>query len=198
MASSILRSGQAKAKRQESSTQVPLGKELPSLQGRIYPWGYIWIVLYFFLYLFSIFLNYHLTPISKSCIWVSVFDHQGRSLDCLVNPSISISSDVAILNNIDDFAEPALSSAHLDFKDKLGSTYMGGLLIHYLLANGRGDEVLQRRKELSPSLLAKTCKYSYSTYWAMSGVRRDHETYSVMCRCKKRRGGQGLTISQVK
>ena len=115
-------------------------------------------------------MNYHLTPISESCIWVSVFDHQGRSLDCLVNPSISISS-VAILNNIDDFAEPALSSAHLDFKDKLGSTYMGGLLIHYLLANGRGDEVLQRRKELNRSLLAKTCKYL-----AISGVRRDHET----------------------
>ena len=136
---------------------------------------------------------------------LSVFDHQGRSLDCLVNPSISISS-VAILNNIDDFAEPALSSAHLDFKDKLGSTYTGCLLIHYLLASGRGDEVLQRRKELSRSLLAKTCKYSYTTYSWISGVRRDHETYSVMCGCRKRGGGarfdhkpnntQGLGLNQ--
>ena len=122
-----------------------------------------------FLVFWSIFFNYHLTPISKSWIWVSVFDHQGSSLNCLVNPSISISS-VAILNNIDDLAEPPLSSAHPDFK--IGNyNYTGCLLIHYLLANGRGDEVLQRRKELNPSLLAKTCNDGWR-----SGVRRDHAT----------------------
>ena len=77
----------------------------------------LWLPLNCFVFFVCI-----LAPISNSCIGVSVFDHQGSSSNCLVNPSISISS-VAILNKIVDFAEPPLSSAHPDFKDTYDFTY---------------------------------------------------------------------------
>ena len=51
-----------------------------------------------------------------------------------------------------------LSSPHPDF-DKDKQTFTNCLLLHYLLATGKGDEVLKRRQELSPSLLSHTCAW---------------------------------------
>jgi len=73
-----------------------------------------------------------------------------------------------LLSNHSDFVPgPPLSSPYnRTFQDMKGYKYSDCLQIHFLLAAGHGDKVLESREELTPSLLAKTC-----TWWTDSGVR---------------------------
>ena len=51
-----------------------------------------------------------------------------------------------------------LSTPQPDFEHG-GVTWKDCLLLHRLLIEGKGEEVLRRRQELSPSILKHTCQY---------------------------------------
>ena len=57
-----------------------------------------------------------------------------------------------------------LSTPQPEFKDKDGRTWSKWrkcLLLHRLIIEGKGEEVLRRRQELNPSILEHTCKSHY-------------------------------------
>merc|ERR1712126_372286 len=74
----------------------------------------------------------------------------------------------------------SLSLPHPDF-EKNGYKFTDSVLLHYLLATGKGDEVLKRRQELSPSLLSRTCKWGdfYKEMTALH-VATKHSSDSVV------------------
>ena len=59
-----------------------------------------------------------------------------------------------------------LSTPQPEFKHN-GCSYKDCLLLHRLLIEGKGEEVLRRRQELSPSILKHTCEW----YGGWSKVR---------------------------
>ena len=56
-----------------------------------------------------------------------------------------------------------LSTAYIDFKHD-GQTYSKCPLAHRLVVEGFGDELLQRRNELSDSVLSHTCEVTEKNY----------------------------------
>ena len=63
-------------------------------------------------------------------------------------------------NKTVSLVEP-LSTPQPEFKNDRGSNFKDCLLLHRLLIEGKDEEVLRRRQELSPSILKHTCKGYY-------------------------------------